>query len=296
MKTYNDVYIQTRKKLKAEGIETFGLEARLIASAAAGKTKEEFLRDMNLYTNSDYEQKVSDMIDARLTGEPIAYVTGEWEFYGLPMVVNRDVLIPRIDTEVLAEKAIDKLQTMKGRRVLDLCSGSGCIGITLAVNVPDSKVILVDNSLKAMRVARQNVLRNNVTRSVTCVDADATQTPPMLLGRFDMIVSNPPYIPTEDIFGLDPSVRDNEPKEALDGGKDGLDFYRSITEKWKSLLKKDGCLMFEVGIGQAEDVRRIMEENGFEDIRVYKDTLEIERVVSGTIRAVDEDYTTDISF
>ena len=296
MKTYNDVYIQTRKKLKAEGIEAFGLEARLIASAAAGKTKEEFLRDMNLYTNSDYEQKVSDMIDARLTGEPIAYVTGEWEFYGLPMVVNRDVLIPRIDTEVLAEKAIDKLQTMKGRRVLDLCSGSGCIGITLAVNVPDSKVILVDNSLKAMRVARQNVLRNNVTRSVTCVDADATQTPPMLLGRFDMIVSNPPYIPTEDIFGLDPSVRDNEPKEALDGGKDGLDFYRSITEKWKSLLKKDGCLMFEVGIGQAEDVRRIMEENGFEDIRVYKDTLEIERVVSGTIRAVDEDYTTDISF
>lgn len=296
MKTYNDVYIQTRKKLKAEGIEAFGLEARLIASAAAGKTKEEFLRDMNLYTNSDYEQKVSDMIDARLTGEPIAYVTGEWEFYGLPMVVNRDVLIPRIDTEVLAEKAIDKLQTMKCRRILDLCSGSGCIGITLAVNVPDSKVILVDNSLKAMRVARQNVLRNNVTRSVTCVDADATQTPPMLLGRFDMIVSNPPYIPTEDILGLDPSVRDNEPKEALDGGKDGLDFYRSITEKWKSLLKKDGCLMFEVGIGQAEDVRKIMEENGFEDIRVYKDTLEIERVVSGTIRTVDEDYTTDISF
>ena len=296
MKTYNDVYIETRKKLKAEGIESFGLEARLIASAAAGKTKEEFLRDMNLYINSEYEQKVKDMIDARLVGEPIAYVTGEWEFYGLPMTVNKDVLIPRIDTEVLAEKAIDKLQTMKGRRVLDLCSGSGCIGIALAVNVPDSKVILVDNSLKAMRVARQNVLRNKVTRSVTCVDADATQVPPMLLGRFDMIVSNPPYIPTEDILGLDPSVRDNEPTAALDGGHDGLDFYRSIAKNWKFLLKKGGAMMFEVGIGQSEDVAKIMEENGFEDIRVYKDTLEIERVVAGTIYNVEEDYTTDIAF
>lgn len=296
MKTYNDVYIETRKKLKAEGIESYGLEARLIASAAAGKTKEEFLRDMNLYINSEYEQRVNDMVETRLTGEPIAYVTGEWEFFGLPMVVNRDVLIPRIDTEVLAEKAIDRLQNMKSRRVLDLCSGSGCIGITLAAKVPDSKVILVDNSLKAMRVARQNVLKNNVTRSVTCVDADAMFPPPVLLGRFDMIVSNPPYIPTEDIMGLDPSVRDNEPMAALDGGKDGLDFYHSITKKWKGLLKNGGCLMYEVGIGQFDDVVKIMEENGFEDIRVYKDTLEIERVVAGTIRAAEDIYDADIRF
>lgn len=296
MKTYNDVYIETRKKLKAEGIESYGLEARLIASAAAGKTKEEFLRDMNLYINSEYEQRVNDMVETRLTGEPIAYVTGEWEFFGLPMVVNRDVLIPRIDTEVLAERAIDRLQNMKSRRVLDLCSGSGCIGITLAAKVPDSKVILVDNSLKAMRVARQNVLKNNVTRSVTCVDADAMLPPPVLLGRFDMIVSNPPYIPTEDIMGLDPSVRDNEPMAALDGGKDGLDFYRSITKKWKGLLKNGGCLMYEVGIGQFDDVVKIMEENGFEDIRVYKDTLEIERVVAGTIRAAEDIYDADIRF
>lgn len=294
MKTYNEVYIETRRKLKSSGIEAFALEARLLASAAAGKTKEEFLRDLSFYVNSDYEAKVAELTEKRLTGEPIAYVTGEWEFYGLPMTVNRDVLIPRVDTEVLVEKAIEELKNMTGHRVLDLCTGSGCIGIAIAANIPDAKVILVDKSLKAMRVARANVLRNNMTRSVTCVDADARQVPPMLLGRYDMIVSNPPYIPTADIETLDGSVRDNEPHEALDGGADGLDFYRDIAKKWKVLLRDGGRLLFECGIGQAGDVRAIMEENGFEDIRVHKDTLDIERVVAGTLRVAETVYAADI--
>lgn len=289
MKTYNDIYIDVRKKLKSAGIETFALEARLILCAAAGKTKEELLRDMGLYVNSEYEKKAAEMAARRIGGEPIAYVTGEWEFYGLPMTVNRDVLIPRVDTEVLAEHAIAELREMDSHRVLDLCSGSGCIGIAIAANVPDSRVVLVDNSLKAMRVARANVLKNRLTHSVTCIDADAKGTPPMLLGRFDMIVSNPPYIPTGDIETLDGSVRDNEPREALDGGEDGLDFYREITKKWTPLLKDGGRLLYECGLGQAESVCAIMKKNGFSDIKTYSDTQGIPRVAAGVLRAAASD-------
>lgn len=284
MKTYNDIYISTRKRLKAAGISSFGLEARLLIASAAGKTQEQFLRDLNLYINDEFEKKVEHFTEKRIAGEPIAYITGEWEFYGLSMEVNPDVLIPRVDTEVLAGKAIELLKNRSGgRRVLDLCAGSGCVGIAIANNVPESKVILVDNSLKAMRVSRANVLKNKLTRSVTCIDADATKSPPMLLGRFDMIVCNPPYIPTRDIPELDISVKDYEPVCALDGGNDGLDFYRSISEKWKAVLKEGGCMMYECGIGQAEAVKKIMAENGFQNITIFKDTMDIDRVVAGVL-------------
>lgn len=284
MKTYNDVYLAARKQLKESGIEAFALEARLIAGGASGKTKEQFMKDLNLYVSDGFEEKVQEMCRRRIGGEPVAYITGEWEFYGLPIEVNPDVLIPRVDTEVLAEKAIDLLRgRVSGTRVLDLCCGSGCIGVAVAANVPDCRVILVDNSLKAMRVSRANILRNNLTRNVTCVDADATKSPPMLLGKFDMIVSNPPYIPTEDLIGLDPSVRDYEPVWALDGGTDGLDFYRCISEKWKVVLKDKGCLMFECGQGQAEDVKTIMSRSGFSNIQIFQDTLGIDRVVAGIL-------------
>ena len=198
------------------------------------------------------------------------------------MVVNSEVLIPRSDTEVLAEKAIELL---KGReastRVLDLCCGSGCIGAAIAANVRDCRVILADISLAALRVCRQNVNRNNLNRNITCVEADALKKPPVLIGRFDMIVCNPPYIPTSDLEKLDTSVRDYEPLLALDGGADGLDFYRSVASHWKAVLKDRGCLMFETGFDQAEKVSRIMEENGFEGVHIFNDTSGIPRVAAG---------------
>lgn len=285
MRTYNDIYLSARKTLRAQGIAAFNLEARLIVTAASEKTKEQFFRDIQLYATDDFEDKVNDMLRRRTEGEPIAYITGEWEFYGLPVAVSEDVLIPRVDTEVLVDHAIEILKGRESNtRVLDLCSGSGCIGMAIAANVPDSRVVLVDNSLKAMRLSRTNILRNNLTRSITCVDADATASPPMLLGRFDMIACNPPYIPTRDIIGLDPSVRDYEPVWALDGGEDGLDYYRSISSKWKVVLKKNGTLIYECGDGQAEQVKDILIQNGFDHIRIYKDSLDIERVVAGILR------------
>lgn len=285
MKTYNDVYFQTRQALRDEGIAGYTLEARLLVGAAAGKTKEQLVRDGGLYTNDGFEDKVKELTARRIEGEPVAYITGEWEFFGLPMQVSPDVLIPRIDTEVLAQAAIDWLDERgQGMRVLDLCSGSGCVGIAIAANANDCRVVLVDDSAAALRQSRVNIINNKLTRYINCVEADALGQPPMLLGTFDLIVCNPPYIPTADIDGLDVSVRSYEPMRALDGGKDGLVFYRAVTKKWKSILRPGGAIMFECGVGQADDVAGIMQAAGFGDIKIIKDTLGIDRVVSGKLQ------------
>lgn len=284
VRTYNEVYLSVRKALKAAGVEAFSLEARLLCACAADKTTEQFLRDMKFYVSDGYVEKVGEMLTRRLKGEPTAYITGEWEFYGLPMEITSDVLIPRNDTEILADRAIELLKgRMSSKRVLDLCTGSGCIGIAVAANVPDSRVILIDKSLRAMSVARANVLKNNVMRNVTCVDADALKAPPILLGSFDMILCNPPYIPSQDIAGLDSSVKDYEPVMALDGGADGLEFYRSVASKWKTILKPKGILMFECGEGQAQSVAEIMDRCGFTNLTAFKDTLGIDRVMAGIL-------------
>ncbi len=289
MKTYNDIFLETRKRLKNEGIAAYSLEARLLLLAATGKSKEEYARDMRLYAPDELEVRLEEMLRRRIAGEPVAYITGEWEFYGLPLNITPDVLVPRVDTEVLAEKAIEELNTRaSGARVLDLCCGSGCIGIAIAANSGGCRVVLADNSAKALNVCRSNLIRNNVTRLAACIEADALETPPMLIGKFDMIVSNPPYIPTKDLKELDASVRDYEPVTALDGGRDGYAFYRRIIPEWKTVLKAGGCMMLECGAGQADYVVKFMEKNGYENIETYKDTLGIDRVVKG-IKITEEE-------
>ena len=284
LKTYADLYLETRKKLKAAGIEAYALEARLLIAGAAGKTQEEFLSDLKLYVSASFEEKVASLVQRRLDGEPVAYITGEWEFYGIPLYISRDVLIPRMDTELLAEKAIELLRSHDGvSRVLDLCCGSGCIGVAIASHVPDSRVIMIDNSSRALSVARLNVLKRNLTRTVTCMEADALKDPPMMIGKLDLIVCNPPYIATEEVLSLDESVRDYEPWGALDGGEDGLDFYRAIASRWKVLLREHGCIFFECGEGQARDVAEILHENGFGTTVMFQDTAGVDRVVIGSL-------------
>ena len=283
MKTYNDLYLSTRRALRVAGVSAHDLEARLIVAFATGKTRDDLLSSSRLFiTDNAILKNVDEIIERRLAGEPIAYIVGEWEFYGLPIAVNESVLIPRADTEVLAEHAIKLLKANTAQaRVLDLCTGSGCIGLAIAANVPGSKIVLVDNSEKALSICRTNMLSNRLTRNVTALEADAMKAPPALLGMFDMIVSNPPYIPRKDIISLDKSVRSYEPIEALDGGSDGLDFFRAITTSWRSLLKDGGVLLFECGIGQAKDVKDIMLGAGFSDISIHRDLQDVERVVIG---------------
>lgn len=282
--TYNNLYLDARRQLKAAGIPNPQLEAREIVCYVTGKSREEFFRDLTLYATGAVEEQILELTRRRLQGEPVAYIIGEWEFYGLTLDVSREVLIPRIDTEVLAEQAILAARACGGEcRVLDLCAGSGCVGLAVAANVPECKVVLADNSEGAMRVCRQNVCRCGLGGQVLCLTADAKLPPLPALWDFDVIACNPPYIPSADILTLDSSVRDYEPHEALDGGADGLDFYRAITSRWKGALRLGGRLLFEVGIDQAHDVERLMRENGFEDVQSFPDTQGILRVVSGSI-------------
>ena len=282
-KTYNELYIATRAALKRAGVEAYSLEARLLVSHAVGKTKEAFLRDLTLYTSTEYEQKVNALLQRRLNGEPLAYLTGEWEFYGLPIKVTPDVLIPRMDTEVLVETAVNSLIGRKmDARILDLCSGSGCIGCAISHELPAARLVMVDISDRALEISKQNLRLNRQNRTI-CMKADALDKPPMSIGTFDLIVSNPPYVPSFEILTLDSSVRDYEPLGALDGGEDGLMFYRAIVRNWKSVLRPSGQLMFEVGEDQADAVSDLMRSAGFRDIAAVADTAGIRRVVVGKI-------------
>lgn len=268
----------------AAGVEAAQLEARELLCCAAGKNREQFYRDLPLYASDETEERMAQLLSRRLAGEPVAYIIGEWEFYGLPLDISRDVLIPRMDTEVLAERAILLARAAgEGARVLDLCAGSGCVGLAVAANVPGCRVVLADYSEEALKICKQNVRRNDLNARVTCVRADAREKPSPALWDFDVIVSNPPYIPAGDLPGLDASVRDYEPMLALDGGADGLDFYRDISAKWGDALRLGGSLVFEVGMGQAPDVERLLAQNGYGNIQTFQDTAGIWRVVEGTV-------------
>ena len=229
--------------LTGAGIEAAQLEARELICAAAGKTAEELYRDISLYTTDEIAVQTEALLARRLAGEPIAYLIGEWSFCGLPFYVSPEVLIPRVDTEMLAQLAMNRLKENPGHtRILDLCAGTGCLGITAAALVKTTRAVL---------------------------------------GQFDVLVCNPPYIPTGDLAALDHSVKDFEPMMALDGGEDGLDFYRVITHLWQPALRPGGHLLFEVGIGQAEKVAWLMVKAGYENIRITRDTGGIDRVVEG---------------
>ena len=286
--TYNNLYLDLRTKLRRSDIEEATQAAREMVCSASGKTKEELLRDGALYAPPETERAAYELAQRHLNGEPVAYLIGEWEFYGLPLDISPSVLIPRPDTEVLAQRAIEAAGELEECRVLDLCAGSGCIGLAVAANVPHARVLLGEIDEEALKICRQNIRRNNLTGRVASMRVDAREKPPRSLGEFHMIVSNPPYIPTRDIETLDASVRDHEPHLALDGGADGLDFYRAIVEKWRDALTENGMLAFEVGIGQADEVLRIMRHGGFGDVQILRDLNGIPRVVSGTL--CDEVY------
>lgn len=281
-KTYNDIYFTVRSALRDNGVEAFAQEARILVAAAAEKSTARLVSDLNLYTSSEIEAKALSMLERRLAGEPLAYVCGTWEFYGLPMKVTPDVLIPRVDTELLADSAIASIKSRGMRaRVLDLCCGSGCIACAISKEMPASRLVAADISAAALEVCRYNIKQNGLAARIITLQADAADWPPMSIGGFDIIVSNPPYIASAELIELDGSVRDYEPHCALDGGEDGLDFYRAIIKYWTVTLRPNGQMMFEVGEGQADAVKQMLLEAGYVSVDSRYDTGGVERVIVG---------------
>ena len=281
VKPYGDLYLDTRRALLAtEDAQTAGMMARQLLCHVSGKSQEFILAHRELYAPEETVAAVEAGRKRLLAGEPLAYVLGEWEFYGLNLRVTPDVLIPRDDTCAVTELAIRQgLFLQQDPRILDLCCGSGCIGLAIASRVKDAKVTLADLSREALAVAKENTVRNRLTGRVRCVQADALGVPAPFLGKFDMIVSNPPYVTEAEMGELPSSVRDYEPSMALYGGEDGLDFYRAIAGNYTAALKSGGYLCFEFGMGQGDSVCRILEENGYTILERTRDYNERERAV-----------------
>ena len=263
-----------------EDAQTASLLARSLLCHVTGKTNEQLITDRELYATDKTCFAMSEAVTRVLAGEPLAYVLGQWEFYGLPLQVNRDVLIPRDDTCAVTQLAIKQALFLDASpRILDLCTGTGCIGIAIASRVKDAKVTCADLSKEALAVAKKNVTLNKLTGRVSCMQADAMADPNPFLGKFDMIVSNPPYITAAEMEELPDSVKNYEPHMALYGGTDGLDFYRSIAEKYAKALKPGGYLCFEFGMGQGDAVCEILQKNGYTVLERSRDYNDRERAV-----------------
>lgn len=281
VKKLSELYVETRKAfLTQEDAQTAGLLARNLLCHVSGKTNEQILADRELYASQEVCDKMAQAVERVLQGEPLAYVLEQWDFYGLTLHLTKDVLIPRDDTCAVTSLAISQALFLgSGPRILDLCTGSGCIGLAIASRVVDAKVTCADISKEALAVAKRNITEHKLGARVSCVQADALKPATPFLGKFDMIVSNPPYVTTREMEELPHSVKDYEPHLALHGGSDGLDFYRSIVENYTPALKNGGYLCFEFGMGQAEDVCRILEQKGYTILECTNDFSGIQRAV-----------------
>lgn len=281
VKKVSDLYLDARKALMAtEDQQTASMMARSLLSYFLGMTQEQVIAQRDQSVSEQNCMKVEQAVNRILDGEPIAYIIGQWDFYGMRLEIDRNVLIPRDDTCAVTALAIKKaLFLEQDPRILDLCTGSGCIGLAIAHRVKDARLTLADISQEALSVAKKNVALQKLSGRVSCIVADARKTPSPFLGKFDLIVSNPPYITGKEMETLDKSVKDYEPHLALYGGEDGLDFYRCISDLYRSALKPGGFLCFEFGMGQGDAVCEILQNNGYTILERTRDNNNIERAV-----------------
>ena len=281
VKTLSTLYLEARRAfMTQEDQQTSSLLARNLLCHITGKSQEAVIADREMYASEAQCAEMDAAVTRILAGEPLAYVLGEWDFYGMTLHVDKNVLIPRDDTCSVTSLAINQALFLgSAPRILDLCTGSGCIGLAVASRVKDARVTLADISRQAIAVAKKNITGQHLSARVSCVCADALGMPAPFLGKFDMIVSNPPYITTQEMTELPKSVKDFEPELALYGGTDGLDFYRAIARNYAVALKPGGYLCFEFGMGQGDAVCQILEENGYTILERSKDYNHIERAV-----------------
>ena len=274
--TYRECYEKGCLALQTAGIEEATLDARLLLEAVCGTNRNDLLVHGEQLVTPEAEEKYFGWIGQRAEHIPLQQLTGEQDFMGLTFAVNEHVLIPRQDTEILVEEIMRDLHD--GIRILDMCTGSGCILLSLLHYSNDCSGVGVDVSEDALAVARQNADRLAEKQAVF-IQSDLFEK---VEGSFDLIVSNPPYIRSQEIAGLMPEVREHEPHLALDGKDDGLHFYREIIKGAMPHLKRGGQLFFEIGYDQGEAVQALLAANGYTEIAVVKDYAGLDRVVYGT--------------
>lgn len=291
--TYGEVYAEGRARLTQAGIEEAALDARLLLEYVCGTDRNTLLAHEDRAVSEEERRSFRQLIEKRAARVPLQHLTGEQEFMGLTFSVNKDVLVPRQDTEVLVEEVMKQLHD--GMRILDLCTGSGCILLSLLHYSNNCEGVGTDLSAGALAVAKENYGRLREERpemEARFLEGDlfaALAAQKMPGGekeagpgeKFDIIVSNPPYIEADVIGTLMPEVREHEPRMALDGGADGLVFYRRIAKEAGNFLTGGGKLFFEIGCDQADCVKAIMEAAGFDEIHVVKDFAGLDRVVYG---------------
>ena len=275
--TYRNLYEYGVSRLQEAGIEEAKLDARRLLEYVCHTDQNALLVYGDCERNIEEEQLFKKFIDTRVSRVPLQYIIGEQEFMGLTFRVNRHTLIPRQDTEILVEEGLKRLS--EGMRVLDMCTGSGCILLSLLYFCKGCYGTGADISEEALKVARENA--KLIEQKAEFIQGDLFEN---LSGeKYDMIVSNPPYIETAVIKTLMPEVREYEPMQALDGMEDGLFFYQKIVEKAGEFLVDGGWLLFEIGYNQGEAVKAMMLERGFSQVEVKKDYAGLDRVVLGQL-------------
>lgn len=277
---YRECFEKGKRALAEAGIEEADLEARLLLEHVCGTSRNDLLAHGGREVLPEQETGYLTLLEKRAQRIPLQHLTGVQDFMGLEFDVNEHVLIPRQDTEILVEEAMRELRD--GMDILDMCTGSGCILISLLRYSNDCTGLGVDISGEALAVAEENARKLLAPdQQVRFLKSDLFEG---VDGMYDMIVSNPPYIPGDIIPGLMPEVREHEPLSALDGGEDGLDFYHRITEECRKYLKPGGMLFYEIGYDQGAAVSEILSREGFGEVRVIKDYAGLDRVVSGVLR------------
>lgn len=273
--TIAEAVSQIKNKLAGADIDTPFLDAQLIVGKGTGMTRVQILTYPDKILSETEICKINEMCAKRIKRMPMQYILGVCEFMGLEFKVNEHTLIPRGDTEILAEEALRLIKDKGYKTVLDIGTGSGAIAVSIA-KFTDTKVTAIDISQRALTIAKENAEKNGV--SVKFIESDLFAE---VTGRFDLIVSNPPYIEKDIIKTLDPGVKDYEPLSALDGGIDGLDFYRKISGRCSEFLNKNGSLIFEIGYNQGRTVCGLLDGNMFERVSIKKDLAGLDRVVIG---------------
>ena len=268
--------LEMTRRFRAAGIPDPEFDSAALLASLCGRNPLSLRLDMETEIDQETEGRYRSLCARRIRREPLQYITGESRFCGYSFAVTPSVLIPRPETELLCEWAVEKLPVDASPRILDLCCGSGCIGITLKLRIPSSAVYMSDLSSAAADVARRNAERLSADVSVGTGDLFEN----IRDRNFDLIISNPPYIPENECSLLQEEVK-KEPLTALDGGNDGLDFYRRICREAPDYLRRGGILMFELGDGQHSAVGKMMEESGFQSVEIRKDFRQISRMISG---------------